>query len=484
MAGGAALCGMTMATPSLPDLPPDLLARAVVGCMGFGDVASAACACRALCAAATTARLEAAGRRGCWKGAVLAVPPEAPASAVAARVVQQASAAAAPSLALIFGTPAYEAHLGAVGYSLAARLPPTCAVVGCAAQGVVATDTATGATTEFLGGRHDALCAALVSLPPGARALPFTEATVADVLAASNDGDDEEVFALLLSDDSHAMLRTGRAIRERRPNAVVVGGLAHGEEPLVCLAGGKAPSGATATSGCVGVVVTGAEGSARVRPVVTRGATPFGAKFGVGEKTCDRRRMCPGHRRTETWLKTLVREGTEDRSECVTRPLVVLTELAEQHGGLPRPLYVGVRSGGERRWSLLEVSRIDDSDGSIAVAGEVPDEEAEVSFCTLTPKGSDAEVVDGCEEATTTSLSSVLGVIVVSCCGRGAHFHGDHGRETRALRAALDGTPVIGFFANGEYGPTPHGEKGGEDLRTSELMGFTGVFGLVGTPKE
>ena len=47
--------------------------------------------------------------------------------------------------------------------------------------------------------------------------------------------------------------------------------------------------------------------------------------------------------------------------------------------------------------------------------------------------------------------ASVIGALIFTCCGRGAHFHGGkEGMDSGALRSGLPGLPAFGMFANGE----------------------------------
>ncbi len=63
-----------------------------------------------------------------------------------------------------------------------------------------------------------------------------------------------------------------------------------------------------------------------------------------------------------------------------------------------------------------------------------------------------------------------LAAFHISCIARGHHMFGEMGAETRRVRAALDGVPLIGFFANGE-------------IAGDRLYSYTGVLTVIAGAK-
>ncbi len=59
-----------------------------------------------------------------------------------------------------------------------------------------------------------------------------------------------------------------------------------------------------------------------------------------------------------------------------------------------------------------------------------------------------------------------LAALYVTCVARGAHMFGEEGAESALVRDALDGAPLIGFFANGE-------------IAQGRLFAYSGVLAVI-----
>ncbi len=65
--------------------------------------------------------------------------------------------------------------------------------------------------------------------------------------------------------------------------------------------------------------------------------------------------------------------------------------------------------------------------------------------------------------------STVEGILLFSCLGRGQYFYGVPNHDTACIQSQLGALPLGGFFCNGEIGPLG---------RTTYLHGYTSVIGL------
>ena len=252
----------------------------------------------------------------------------------------------------------------------------------------------------------------------------------------------------------------------------------------------------------------------------------------VAQTTQQRVNVCPGHSITLEKVKGLkiaaVRthgDGAFEPSPCgdddaaLVSPGASLRSVVALVGGLPRPLFLGVRTdddgdGGNGApptnnndnpvpttgFDLLSPQHLDD-DGAVAVDGDVA-EGATAAWHTLCAVASTREL-EAAAEASRVALRlakqdkardvgeksehalplrsgldetlSVLGCVVFTCSGRGTHFHKARNKDSLALRAGQPKLPIVGCFCNGEIGPPPFHERGGGTSSTSDphIAGFT-----------
>lgn len=460
-------------------------------------------------------------------GAAEEAPRGNRAAAAVAEVLGTLSLPAAPHVAVVLASGTWAGCLGDLRAAFRAALPAT-TIVGGAAPGVLCS---TAHAVRELEPSDDAggFAVALVRLGDEgalrARYVPARGDPHGPAPAASGrldvDGDKPPRACLVFSEDAraaHAALREVTDFKDAwlargaRPCAVS-GGLLGAERSVD--AGSLIFDAAPGVGDGLPTLPAGAPGGALVLAFVGKGATCSSAVsrgaavvgphvYEVRETSQQRVNVCPGHSITLEKVRGLsvaaVRDGAGafarvDRSDDLVSPGATLRTLVNGVGGLPRPLFLGVRASGSdgavetTGFNLLSPQHLDD-DGAVALDGDVP-EGARAAWHTLDAAASVKEL-EAAAEASRVALRlagaraaalrggldetlSVLGAIVFTCSGRGTNFHRAPDRDSAALRAGQPRLPIVGCFCNGEIGPPPFHEMGGGTSSEADphIAGFT-----------
>jgi len=231
-------------------------------------------------------------------------------------------------------------------------------------------------------------------------------------------------------------------------------------------------------NGAIGLCI---EGGHKCIPAVTRGSDILGGdEWRVVDAQSTSHAVCPGHSVSKHVLVEVSREGGDSRQGL--SPLQVLHMLANElpGDGLPSPLYLAVRPNAEeRRVRLVHLIRVT-AQGAIELESKVDIGEL-VRFASVNSDGSVRELTE-CVTSAREELQSTDGPLLCFssvCCGRGTRFHGSPNQETKPLRDLLADIHVIGFFAGGEFGPSPYSEAGSDRFGQTALMTFTAIHGIV-----
>jgi small ligand-binding sensory domain FIST len=127
---------------------------------------------------------------------------------------------------------------------------------------------------------------------------------------------------------------------------------------------------------------------------------------------------------------------------------------------------VPVPGGTDHDYLVRNLAGIDTRQGWLAV-GERLDEGQKLMFVRRDANGARADL-DRMLDGIRRDLDGrpPLAALYIACVARGQYMFGDPGAEIRRVRDALDGAPVIGFFANGE-------------IAGGRLYAYTGVLTVI-----
>eukprot|EP00451_Oxyrrhis_marina_P014909 CAMPEP_0204323394 /NCGR_PEP_ID=MMETSP0469-20131031/9371_1 /ASSEMBLY_ACC=CAM_ASM_000384 /TAXON_ID=2969 /ORGANISM="Oxyrrhis marina" /LENGTH=592 /DNA_ID=CAMNT_0051304847 /DNA_START=8 /DNA_END=1784 /DNA_ORIENTATION=+ len=156
------------------------------------------------------------------------------------------------------------------------------------------------------------------------------------------------------------------------------------------------------------------------------------------------------------------------------------------------PVYYGLKQQGAVGFTLNPITNT--SFYAMIGALIVPDEEkdsvqgGEVCFYQLTKDASKADV-----KATLTSIhdeiqeqnKSLLGAFLFTCNGRGEHMFGEPAADAAVFRSMFPNTPLHGFFAGGEIGPSAMADREGSAFASGDkctVQGFTAVYAALVVP--
>ena len=348
-----------------------------------------------------------------------------------------------PDLAVLFVSehhrPGFEEASGAVVEGLAPRV-----LLGCSAGGVI------GAGREVEDRPGVSLTAARL---PGVDLRAFALAAASDLHALPPPG--AAAYVLLADPFSFDAEAFARALDERDPASVKVGGLA---------SGGRGPGEnvlyrdrEVLRGGLVGVALSG---NLIVEAIVAQGCRPIGEPMFVTACRGNVLRALDGRPPLEVLQDLFARLGPEDR-ELFRHSLFVGLVMDEA-----RDTY---RQGD---FLIRNLAGVDAQSGAIAV-GAALHEGLVVQFHLRDARTSAADL-DALLERRAAEPGRPAGSLLFSCLGRGSHLYGAADHDPAALRRHLGEVPLGGFFCNGEIGPV-----GGSTF----LHGYTSAFGLF-RPKD
>ncbi len=261
--------------------------------------------------------------------------------------------------------------------------------------------------------------------------------------------DDTRALVVLADPFSIAVPQLLAGLDFAYPEAPVIGGLASGSR----VAGGHALA-IDRRVARAGAAVLAVRGAAVVEARVAQGCKPFGK---VGRIT-----RCEGHELIEI-----------DRVPAGKFLHAQLDGLGARDLELARsaPLFLGIAmdpfaasppAAGD--YLLRFITDYDERSRRLRVAGELGTGKA-VQFHLRDADASHSDL----EQVLAEARTSPAGALMFSCTGRGQKFYGDADHDSRVFHSRFAGTPLGGFFCNGEIGPV-----GG----TTHLHGYTSSFAL------
>jgi small ligand-binding sensory domain FIST len=327
-------------------------------------------------------------------------------------------------LAVVFAGAANLEHIGE-GMRLVRERVRADAVIGCGAQGVVAS----GRELE------DGGVAVWAASLPGAGVEPFhLEATPIGDAGVALTGmpatEDADAMILLADPYSFPVEPLLAQLAEDEPGLPVVGGLAS--------AGGGPGAAAlvlgddVVASGAVGVALTGVD----VLPCVSQGARPIGPEMVV----------------TAAEGNTIEELASKPALERLREAIAALEP--EEQALAARGLLVGIvidenQPDYERGDFLIRgLLGADEDTGTLRVGERVRVGQ------TMRLQVRDGESADqDLHEALAEVPCDAAGALLFTCNGRGSQMFDTPDHDARALDAALGGAPVAGFFCAGEIGP-------------------------------
>ncbi|HEX9968491.1 MAG TPA: FIST N-terminal domain-containing protein, partial [Acidimicrobiales bacterium] len=317
---------------------------------------------------------------------------------------------AAPDLALLFVTEAHAGALEDAAAAVRAVLSPG-VLLGCAAVAVA------GPARE-------------VESQPAVSLWAGTTGSVAPVLL---DGDLSgwpdplpfEPSALLLIGDPFSF--PAEALFERVGTLPVLGGMASAARGP----GGNrlALDGRVVTAGAVGALLGP---GARVRSLVSQGCRPIGSPYVV----------------TKAERNVVYELGGKPAVERLVSSALEPEDIALVNQGLHLGLVVDEHKAEFGRGDFLvrNVLGADRDNGAIAV-GDYVEVGTTVQYHVRDAMTADEDL------RTLLAGQAASGALLFTCNGRGARLFGAPDHDAALLDEALDGAPVAGFFAAGEFGP-------------------------------
>ncbi|MGF1514322.1 MAG: FIST N-terminal domain-containing protein [Elainellaceae cyanobacterium] len=406
-------------------------------------------------------------------------------------VVEQAqgSLSADPDLGFVFISSAFASEYPRLMPLLAERLSvPT--IIGSSGGGIIG--TAGQAESQEIEG-NVALSLALAELPD----VTVTPFRIVSTKLPDLDGPPERwidlvgvspevrpCFVLLADPISGMMNDLLQGLDYAYPNATKVGGLASTG------AGGQQGAlfyqGAALQGGAIGVALTG---NIALDAIVAQGCRPIGPIYQVVE----------GDR--NVILK--VQETSSDAEP--EPPLKALQALAddltpEERELAQQALFIGVAQSEFKQvleqgdFLIRNLMGVDPRGGALAIGDRVrPGMRIQFHLRDAKTSADDLEALlhqyhqtqqidDGSPEALQTLMRqygqkqngpSSAGALLFSCLGRGENLYRKPNFDSQMFNHYVQGTPLSGFFCNGEIGPVG---------QTTFVHGYTSVFGILRQP--
>jgi small ligand-binding sensory domain FIST len=365
---------------------------------------------------------------------------------VAARV--RTGLRAAPDLLFVFVSGDHGARYESVP-KLLGRSFPDALLLGCSAKSVI------GGGSEVEDGPGVALIAAQL---PGVSLRPFL------LDAAPPAGDTREAIRrqvgvppesepcfVLLGDpftaDGEELIRH---LDEAFPGSAKVGGLASGgQEPGsgVLFVGDRVQR-----EGFVGVALTG---DVALDTIVAQGCRPVGNPMFVTRCRGNLLQRVDGRPPLEVLSELYARASAEDQALFRTSLFLGIEMRADQ---------IEYRRGD---FLIRNLVGSDADTGALAVAAQL--EETQVVQFHLRDARAAAEDLEIQLAAYPEQPTSVRGVLLFSCLGRGQYLFDVPDHDSGLLMRRMGEVPVAGFFCNGEIGPVQ---------QQTFLHGYTSAFAL------
>ena len=395
-----------------------------------------------------TARTSAgAGDTGSAGRAALHGGPDWQAAASAVCTDLQPAEGKAPDLALIFVDGRFEAHYEAIIQMIQERLRPA-HLIGCSGHGVIGP----GLEAE----ETPAISCTVFDLPGVAlRSLAIVPGETVDDDLAILEGDAPNTWLLFADPFSLDTEHLVEALRERRPQIVLIGGMAS--------AAAQAAGTAVFLDQRVlrrGAAILGLGGVA-VRSVVAQGAEPIGQPWTITD--CEENLVKTiGLRPALTVLRETLHALDPATMERAQRNLLVGLAMDEYRDEFGRGDYL-----------IRNIQGADPESGAIAI-NAIARIGQTFQFQFRDTAAADADLRQHLADFRTAYPDeTVLGALLCSCNGRGRGLFGTPDHDAAALAAAFGPVPTAGFFCNGEIGPV-----GGKNF----LHGFTASIALITAP--
>lgn len=241
------------------------------------------------------------------------------------------------------------------------------------------------------------------------------------------------------------------------PNSVKIGGLASGA--------GRAGmnslfvDGNVINNGAIGIAFSG---NISIETIVAQGCKPIGNVMRITES-----------------------DGNVLKSLDDKNPMTVLRDLyasldADNQKLMQNSLFVGVVMDGfidsptHGDFLMRNIMGLDNNSGFLSV-GELLKEGQLIQFHLRDANTSSEDLDALLKKFSTENDSNSSGALLFSCLGRGKYLYGTDNYDSGIFDKYLSGTPLTGFFCNGEIGPVSG---------TTYIHGYTSSFGIFKTGKS
>jgi len=369
---------------------------------------------------------------------------------VIGQVLERTDGAVAPDLALLFVTAPHAGALEDAAAAVKATLDPA-VLVGCGAESVLGAGREVERTAAVALWTGSGFQAEAIRLAPNGSGVAAERGS-----SVAGGGPDPEGLLLLADPFSFDAESFFLGLQSERQGLAVVGGMASaaqgpGGNRLVVAERGK-PGVQVTDRGAVGAWIGRGAG---MRSVVSQGCRPVGRPWAVTRAEGNILYELGGRPALERLMEMARRDLDEREVALVNAGGLHIGRVVDEH----RETF----EAGD--FLVRNVLGADQSAGAIAV-NDLYEVGATVQFHLRDASSADQDL------RSLMAGRRARGALVFTCNGRGTRLFRTAHHDASVVTDALDGAPVAGLFAAGEFGPV-----GGRNF----LHGFTASVALFGT---